>query len=175
MSTFARIIIQDGIETVAEVVDFSPARFGPEIAALFVPATTGMVYRAEKRNGVWVAPPEPEPQPEPEPAPVIPARRTKVNRTEYYGLFTAPEEAMIRIAAGEDVTVAKLGAANAAEKQRLMAVASLSVMLRRTDALGPTDTIDLTNTQVIEGLGLLVAMGLLTSARKSEIETGVLA
>ena len=172
---WARIINNAGIETVAEIIAWNPKGLPDDIRAEFVPATAGMVYRAEKRNGVWVAPPAPEPAPEPEPAPVIRARRTKVNRTEYYGLFTAPEEAMIRIAAGEDVTVAKLGAANAAEKQRLMAIASLSVMLRRTDALGPTDTIDLANTQVIEGLGLLVAMGLLTSARKSEIETGVLA
>jgi hypothetical protein len=174
VSTFARIIIQDGIEAVAEVVDFTPARFGPEIAALFVPATAGMVYRARKINGVWVAPPEPEPQPEPEPAAPAPApNRTKVSRTEYYGQFTAPEEAMIRIAAGEDVTVAKLGAANAAEKQRLMAVAALQVMLRRTDALAPTDTIELASSQVKEGLGLLVAMSLLTNARKTEIEAGI--
>ena len=170
---WARIIDQAGVETVAEVVDFDPARFGPEIAAMFVPAAAGMVYRAEKRNGVWVAPPEPEPIPEPEPAPVVPARRTKVNRTEYYGLFTAVEEAMIRIAASEAVTLAKLDAANTAEKQRLMAVAALQVMLRRADAILPTDNLELAHPQVQEGLGLLVAMGLLTSARKTEIETGV--
>jgi hypothetical protein len=107
------------------------------------------------------------------PAPV--PNRTKVSRTEYYGQFTAPEEAMIRIAASEDVTLAKLAAANAAEKQRLMGVAALQVMLRRTDALAPTDTIDLANAQVKEGLGLLVAMSLLTSARKTAIEAGIAA
>jgi hypothetical protein len=172
VSTFARIIIQDGIEAVAEVVDFTPARFGPEIAALFVPATAGMVYRAQKINDVWVAPPEPEPAPEPV-APSPAPNRTKVSRTEYYGQFTAPEEAMIRIAASEDVTLAKLGAAAPAERQRLMGVAALQVMLRRTDALGPTDTIELASSQVKEGLGLLVAMSLLTSARKTEIEAGI--
>lgn len=107
------------------------------------------------------------------PAPV--PNRTKVNRTEYYGLFTALEEAMIRIAASEEVTLAKLGAANTAEKQRLMTVAALQVMLRRADAILPTDNLELAHPQVQEGLGLLVAMGLLTSARKTEIEAGVLA
>ena len=173
---WARIIDQAGVETVAEIVDFDPAeRFTPEIAAMFVPATAGMVYRAEKRNGAWVAPPEPDPAPEPAPGPVEPARRTKVNRTEYYGLFMAIEEAMIRIAASEEITPAKLASANNAEKQRLMGIAALQVMLRRTDALSPTDTLELTNPQVQEGLGLLVTMGLLTAERKAAIEAGVMA
>lgn len=169
---WARIINQDGIETVAEIVAWNPEGLPDDIRAEFVPVKAGMVYRAQKINGVWVAPPSPEPAPEPVEPPPAP-NRTKVSRTEYYGMFTAPEEAMIRIAASEDVTLAKLGAAAPAEKQRLMAVAALQVMLRRTDALSPTDTIELASSQVKEGLGLLVAMSLLTNARKTEIEAGI--
>lgn len=107
----------------------------------------------------------------PKPAPA--ALRTAVSRTEYYGQFSAMEEAMIRIAGSEEVTSAKLAAANTAEKQRLMGVAALQVMLRRTDALAPIDMIDLASPQVQQGLGLLVQMGLITAGRKTEIEQGV--
>ncbi|WP_137136613.1 hypothetical protein [Rhizobium sp. FKY42] len=62
---FARIIEQDGIQTIAEVVEFDPAAvFMPEIAALFVPATPDMVYMARLIDGEWVAPPPPDPIPD---------------------------------------------------------------------------------------------------------------
>lgn len=101
------------------------------------------------------------------------ARRTLVTRTEYYGFFPPVTEAMIRIAASEEVTAAKLAAANAAEKQRLMKVAALAVMVRRIDALEPTATIDLLSTQLQQGLGLLIEMGFITEAEKAEIQQGV--
>ncbi|MCZ4273290.1 hypothetical protein [Maritalea porphyrae] len=106
----------------------------------------------------------------PTPEPVL---RKKVSRTEYYGLFTPTEEAMIRLAASEEVTPALIGAADEAEKARLMGVASLAVMLRRTDALGPDDTIDLASAQVIGGLDLLAAAGLLAADRKDQILAGI--
>jgi hypothetical protein len=107
------------------------------------------------------------------PAPPDPVFRKQVSRTEYYGLFTPTEEAMIRLAASEEVTAALVGAADEAEQARLMGIASLAVMLRRTDALGPDDTIDLASAQVIGGLDLLAAAGLLTSERKDEILAGI--
>ena len=65
---WARIIEQDGVQVVAEVVDFDPAtKFLPDIAALFVEATEGMVYRARLIDDVWTAPPEPDPVTPPEP------------------------------------------------------------------------------------------------------------
>lgn len=111
----------------------------------------------------------------PAPPALTDGRRTAMTRTEYYGMFTPVEEALIRIAARETVTPAALqqAANDPAETQRLMAVATLQVMLSRTDALTSTDTIDLANPQVQQGLGLLVAMGLLTAERKTEIEAGL--
>lgn len=99
--------------------------------------------------------------------------RKVLTRTEYYGQFTAPEEAVIRITASEPVTAAALAAADEAEQARLLAVASLAVMLRRTDAMAPDGKIELGNPQVQAGLDLLVTMGLLTQARRDEIALGV--
>lgn|GEM_PF-1377621 len=62
---FARIIEQDGVQTIAEVVDFDPpAVFMPEIAALFTAATPDMVYMARLIDGEWVPPPPPDPIPD---------------------------------------------------------------------------------------------------------------
>lgn len=107
------------------------------------------------------------------PAPPEPVFRKQVSRTEYYGLFTPTEEAMIRLAASEEVTPALVAAADSTEQARLMGVASLAVMLRRTDALGSGDTIDLAAVQVIDGLNLLVSAGLLTAERKDQILAGI--
>jgi predicted transcriptional regulator len=54
-----------------------------------------------------------------------------------------------------------------------MAVAAVQVMFRRLDQLGSADALDLANSQVAEGLNLLVSMGLLTKERKEEIEKGI--
>ncbi|WP_375455643.1 hypothetical protein [uncultured Methylobacterium sp.] len=99
--------------------------------------------------------------------------RTQVSVVEYYGLFRPDEEALIRITAGETVTAADLRAADATERARLMMVASLAVMLRRTDALAPTAVIDLADHQVEDGLGLLRQMELLADGRPDEIKRGV--
>lgn len=102
-----------------------------------------------------------------------PAYRTQVSVVEYYGLFRPDEEALIRITASEPVTAADLRAADATERARLMRVASLAVMLRRTDALAPTAVIDLADHQVQDGLGLLREMELLADGRPDEIKRGV--
>ncbi|WP_416369727.1 hypothetical protein [Tritonibacter mobilis] len=154
-------------------VDVHPApetAFHPSIAAQFeaVPDEVGLGWRRDAQ-GTWVAPPEPGPSNEPNSGQM----RTSVTRTEYYGLFTPDEEAMIRIAASEQVTSDKLNAADAAEKARLMGVAKLAVMLQRIDALAPTGNVDLGNPQIQAGLDLLVAAGLLTPERKAEIQQGV--
>lgn len=107
--------------------------------------------------------PKPAPQP----------NRTALTRTEYYGQFTAIEEAMIRIAADEPVTATAVQAATGAEKQRLIGVAALKVMLRRIDALAPSDRVDVADPQVQQGLGLLVSLGLMTQERVAEIMQGI--
>lgn len=172
MTKYARLTEADpaGDRTVIETIEAADAAtlatmFHPDIAAQFIQVPAAAVQHSTKNGATWT---------HPAPAsPVPPARRTLVTRTEYYGLFTPPEEAMIRIVAREEVTPALLAAADAAEKQRLMAVASLQVMLSRTDALPAANTIDLANHQVGQGLDLLVTMNLLTAARRAEIVLGI--
>jgi hypothetical protein len=139
--------------------------FHPDIASQFetVPLEVEAGWLRDE-GGNWAAPTPPA---------LVENRRKVVTRTEYYGMFTATEEALIRLAATEEVTPAAVAAANASEKNRLMSVASLAVMLNRTDAIGAHNTIDLANPQTQAGLGLLVAMNLLTQARKEEIELGI--
>ena len=108
-------------------------------------------------------------------APPAPAQqwRTTVSRAEYYGLFTPTEEAMIRLTADETITLKAIKDAIGPEKVRLTRVASLAVMLKRTDALDSSARIDLANAQVQAGLDLLVALELITPARKAEILRGI--
>ena len=172
MPRFARLTDEvDQFRAVIEVIDAADsadlaARFHPSIAAEFVVVPSDAVAGSTTDGSIWTHPVAPTGS--------EPARRTAVTRTEYYGLFTPPEEAMIRIVAGEQVTAAALAAADATETQRLLAVASLAVMLRRTDALAPAQTIDLANPQVQAGLDLLVTMGLISAERRDEIAAGVI-
>jgi hypothetical protein len=129
------------------------------------PPTPGQIWDGE----AFVDPPAPEPEPEP----AGPQFRTTVSRAEYYGLFRPDEEAMIRLTAAEPITLAAINAASGADKLRLMRVASLAVMLGRTDALDGAARIDLANAQVQAGLDLLVALGLINNTRKTEILRGV--
>jgi hypothetical protein len=161
---FARIV--DGM--VAEVINWNPIGRYPE-GWVWVDAPCE-VRAGFTFDGTDFSPPDSSSGEDPDPDK---DRRTIVTRTEYYGLFTPTEEALIRIAAAETVNAADLQAADEAEKQRLLGVASLAVMLKRTDSLAPSDTIDLANPQTQAGLGLLVAMNLLTQARKEEIELGI--
>lgn len=100
MAQYARVIEQDGIPTVAEIVDFDPAaRFTKKIAALFTPVEDGMVYRARKVDGEWIAPPEPEPRPEPEPAPEPEPEPVNISVPQFKMRMTAQERVAIREAA----------------------------------------------------------------------------
>lgn len=85
-----------------------------------------------------------------------PAKRTVVTPAEYFGLFGPLEEYAIRQAAEGTSDAAKV----------------LSIFLRRLDHPSLA-SIDLMSPQVQEGLGLLVAMGLITAERKAEISEGV--
>jgi len=160
---------------VADISEDPAGSFHPSIAAEFIDVPGGAP--ADLRpgygfvGGVWTAPIEPAPPPV-EPAPPA-SYRTRVSRNEYYGLFRPDEEALIRIVASEPVTAADLKAADAAERTRLMRVASLAVMLRRTDALTPDSVIDLADHQVEAGLDLIAAMDLLGDGRPAEIKRGV--
>ena len=154
---WARIIDQSGVETVAEVVVVDPATiFTPAVAAMFVPATGAMVYRAEKRNGVWVAPPPDDPVSVVPVEPVAPVKRTLVSPVEYFGLFTPLEEHAIRKASDGETDASK----------------TLAIFLRRLDHPSLA-SVDLASAQVQQGLGMLVQMGLITAGRKAEIEQGV--
>jgi hypothetical protein len=164
MAHFARIV--DG--TVKEVIAFDPdGKFPADWTWVECPADTrqGATYAGKTFTNPEL--------PEPDPAEPAPAFRTQVTRTEFYGLFTAEEEAMGRLMASEEVTPAAFGAADAAEKARLSAVMQLGVMFRRIDALGPTDRIDLANAQVAEGLDLWRGLDLITEDRRAEIAKGV--
>jgi hypothetical protein len=165
---YARIID----DVAVDVVSGDPAEFfHPDIAGQFVSVHDEVVPGSRRNGSTWTAPPEAGPVGPVEPP--GPQHRTLVTRTEYYGLFSPVEEAMIRLTAAEPVTIAAIGAATGAEKQRLVGIASLAVMLSRTDALGPAGTIDLANHQVQQGLDLLAGLGLLTTERAAEIKLGV--
>lgn len=177
MTIFARLAPadQNGDRHVLEIADAPDAaalaeRFHPTIASQFITAPNATQPGSSKNGAIWTHPEQVEPEPELEPSV---AYRTLVTRTEYYGLFEPLEEAMIRMTAAEPVTMAAINAAEPAEKQRLLGIAGLAVMLSRTDALGPAGSIDLANHQVTQGLDLLVGLGLLTQDRRNEIAQGV--
>lgn len=164
---WARIIDQNGIETVAEVVDFNPSRFGPEIAALFVPATDGMVYRAEKRNGVWVAPPAPDPVADPvaDPVPVEPEPvfLREISPIAFLLQFTSPERLAIR-------RLRKKADIDGDPMQEAAEV--VDDWMKIVDDVRTT-TINLNLPQTQDGIDFLVTIGILTTERAAQIKQGI--
>ena len=157
---WVRIIEPDGVPTVAEAVSFDPAtRFTPEIAALFQPAEEGMVYRARKIDGVWVAPPAPSPAPEP--SPPEPTYRTKLSRPEFKLQFTGAERIAIRQARGYEGDDAAL--------QLRAAIIDDFFDIVEDPAL---TYIDLELAATIEGVGYLESEGLIAAGRAAEILSG---
>jgi hypothetical protein len=162
----ARIIEQDGVQTVAEVVDFDPAeRFTPEVAAMFVPAEPGMVYMARLVDGEWVSPPEPEPAAPAEPAePPAPPRLLQVSPPTFLLLFTSPERIGIR--AARNYSGADAGAN--------MVKAVLDDWFSIIDD-PRLQYVDLALPATQQGIDFLVTIGLLTAPRAEEIKLGVAA
>ena len=157
---WARIIEADGIQTIAEVINYDPSRFPSEIAAQFVPATDGMVYRATLVDGVWVAPPEPDATPEPE-APT-PTRRTIVNRVEFKQLFTIAEQIAIKMARAYSGT-------DTAPSQLKFALDAFYDVLDDPQL----QTINLAAPMVGQALAMLEGAGLIAEGRAAEIAEGV--
>lgn len=160
---WARIIDADGLQTVAEVVDFNPAsRFTPEIASLFVPAEAGMVYMAQLVDDEWVPPPAPEPPVEPEdPEPPAPRRILQVTPPTFLLLFQPMERIAIRAARNYAGT----------DEQKLLVKAVLDDWFSIIDDPRLT-MVDLTLPATKEGLLFLVSSGLLSDERRAEIEEG---
>jgi hypothetical protein len=159
---WVRIIDQSGTPTVAEVVVFDPTTtFTHEIAALFQPQEPGMVYRAEFRDGQWVAPPEPDPAPEPIEN-MQPAFRTELTPPEFKLQFTSAERIAMRAArayAGTDET-------------KLATQAVIDDWFDIIDDPRLT-TVDLKHESTQQGVAFLVASGILTQARADEVLAGV--
>jgi hypothetical protein len=158
---WARIIDQNGIETVAEVVDFNPSRFGPEIAALFVPATDGMVYRAEKRDGVWVAPPAPDPTPEPvEPEPTF---LREISPVAFLLMFSPQERVAIRLLRAK--------ASNPQDNAYTAALIVDDWMKIVEDPRLQIVNLNLASAQA--GIDFLTTLGILTKERAEQIKQGI--
>ena len=160
---WARIIDQNGIETVAEVVDFNPSRFGPEIAALFVPATDGMVYRAEKRDGVWVAPPPPDPVAEPEPAEPAPTFLKEISPVAFLLMFSPQERVAIRLLRAK--------ASNPQDNAYTAALIVDDWMKIVEDPRLQIVNLNLASAQA--GIDFLTTLGILTKERAEQIKQGI--
>jgi len=154
---WARIIDQAGVKTVAEVVTTDPTTmFTDEVAAMFEPATEDMVYRAELHDVVWIAPPPDDPAPDIVAQPSEPPKQTVMAPIEFFFLFTPQEEYAIREAA----------------KGATPEAGVLGIFLRRLDHPSLKE-VDIKSAQVQQGLGLLVAMGLITAERSATISEGM--
>ncbi len=165
---WARIIEQDGVEVVAEVISFDPAAaFTPDIAAMFVPATEGMVYMARKVGGVWVAPPEPEPAPEPEPpAPVF---LKEISPVAFLMMFSPQERVAIRLLRLKSHEPVAVGQPGREEYEAALVVDDWMKIVE-----DPRLTVvNLNLPQAQAGLDFLATIGILTTERAAEIKAGI--
>ncbi|MGL5447433.1 MAG: hypothetical protein ACRDBL_09005 [Rhabdaerophilum sp.] len=150
MAKWARMDGNKVVETFEH--DTNPvALFDPAWVWISCPAQT--VQGSTKSGSTWTHPAPEEPEPV---GPAVPIKRSKVSPVEYFSLFTPIEEFNIREASAGQTDPAKI----------------LNIFLRRLDHPSLAQ-IDLASTQVQQGLGLLVSMGLISPARKAEIEQGV--
>lgn len=144
MTNFARII-----NDVAVDVSSTPAEeFHPSIAAEFEPVPDDVqVGWVRNEEGEWEAP---TPTPEPEPTP---SEATKVSPVEFKLLFTSAERVAIKAARATDTVIDDFY--DIVEDPRLTFV-----------------DLGLQSTQ--DALSYMVAQGLLTEDRRTEILSGVL-
>ena len=148
MTNFARVI-----NDVAVDVSSTPAeQFHPSIAEQFEPVPDEVQAGwVRNEDGEWEAPaPSPEPTPTPEPEPT-PSEATKVSPVEFKLLFTSAERVAIKAARATDQVIDDFY--DIVEDPRLTFV-----------------DLGLPSTQ--DALAYMVAQGLLTDERRSEILSG---
>lgn len=159
---FARII--DGVA--ADVVDGDPVDlFHPLIAAEFVQVPDEVVPGSNLVDGVWTAPPAAE---EPEPA-RIPVQMAVI---DFLRLFEGPElDAFNALEAQCNALQPADYAAAAGGDQDKMALVGFKRFLTFYDALR-AGLIELNHPDTIQGLSLLVPLGVLTPARLAKVLAG---
>lgn len=159
---FARII--DGVA--ADVVDADPTElFHPLIAAEFVQVPDEVVTGSALVDGVWIAPPAAE-----EPEPVrVPVQMAVI---DFLRLFNTDELAGFNALrkASQALTPADYQAA-AEGDQAKAALVGFEVFLTFYDALR-AGLIELNHPETIQGLSLLVPLGVLTPARLAQVLAG---
>lgn len=144
MTNFARVINDVAVDVCAD-----PANsFHPDIAREFEQVPDNVKQDWVRIDGVWSAP-APSPEPEPEPTP---SEATKVSPVEFKLLFTSAERVAIKAARATDQVIDDFY--DIVEDPRLTFV-----------------NLGLQSTQ--DALSYMVAQGLLTEDRRSEILAGV--
>ena len=159
---FARII--DGVA--ADVVDADPADlFHPVIAAEFVEVPDQVVVGSTLTDGVWSAPPVAQ-APEPVRAPV------QMAVIDFLRLFTTEELAGFNALRKACQALAPADYREATEgDQGKAALVGFEVFLTFYDALR-AGLIELNHPETIQGLSLLVPLGVLTPERLAEVLAG---
>lgn len=159
---FARIV--DGVA--ADVVDADPADlFHPLIAAEFVQVPDEVVAGSALVDGVWIAPPAAE---EPEPA-RVPVQMAVI---DFLRLFTTDELAGFNALRKTCQALQPADyAAAAAGDQVKAALVGFEVFLTFYDALR-AGLIELNHSETVQGLSLLVPLGVLTAPRLAQVLAG---
>lgn len=149
-----------------DVVDADPADlFHPLIAAEFVQVPDEVVPGSALVNGVWIAPPEVE-----EPAPVrVPVQMAVI---DFLRLFTTDELAGFNALRKACAALGPADYQAAAEgDQAKQALVGYEVFLTYYDALR-AGLIELNHPETIQGLSLLVPLGVLSAARLAQVLAG---
>lgn len=152
---FARIIQRVAVD----VIEGVPTElFHPDVAADFVEVPADVVVGSRLIDGEWI---EPEPQP-PAPAPVI-----QMAIIDFLRLFRAEELVGFNRLQKD---VAALSAADYADPDKA-ALVGFEVFLTHYQALR-AGLIELNHAETIQGLSLLVPLGVLTAERLQQVLAG---
>lgn len=152
---FARIINRVAID----VIDGVPAElFHPDVAVDFVEVPDVVVVGAQLVDGVWIEPDTAPPPPEP-------AKQMAI--IDFLRLFRAEELVGFNRLQKD---VAGLGAADYADPEKA-ALVGFEVFLTHYQALR-AGLIELNHAETIQGLSLLVPLGVLTAERLQQVLAG---
>lgn len=155
---FARIL--DGVATDVFVGDLEE-RFHPSLAAEFVPVPETVEEGWTLAAGAWSAPVR-------VPLPPLRTGPVRLPKIDFLRLFTAEETIAFNLLRKrvQALTPENYGSADAATR----ALVGFEVFLGRYDALA--DQIELDHPETLQGLDLLVALNVLTPARRAEVAAG---
>lgn len=155
------------VENVAvEIYSGDPnTRFHPDLAASFTPVAGTVVVGSRFQNGVWIGPEAVEP-PEPVRVPV------QLAIIDFLRLFTTTELAGFNAVKKACAALAPADyVAAAGGDQAKAALVGFEVFLTFYDALR-AGLIELNHPETIQGLGLLVPLGVLSADRLAEVLAG---